>query len=76
MGKVDSRSLAIGIMVGVAIGAAIGYLTAPQPGSETKRMIDEKMDEIKNTAGEIIQKSREAASSVWSAKMQNNGDES
>ncbi len=71
--RFDTRSLAIGIMVGVAIGAAIGYLTAPQPGLETRKMINEKMDEIKNTAEEIYQKSRDTACSVWGAKLGKNG---
>ena len=33
----------LGIVLGVALGAAVGLLVAPQPGSETRRVIRERV---------------------------------
>jgi gas vesicle protein len=33
----------IGLILGVAMGAAVGLLVAPQPGSETRRVLRERV---------------------------------
>lgn len=33
----------IGVILGIALGAAVGLLVAPQPGSETRRVIRERV---------------------------------
>lgn len=33
----------IGIALGIALGAAVGLLVAPQPGSETRRVLRERV---------------------------------
>jgi len=33
----------MGVVLGVALGAAVGLLVAPQPGSETRRVLRERV---------------------------------
>jgi gas vesicle protein len=33
----------LGVVLGIALGAAVGLLVAPQPGSETRRVIRERV---------------------------------
>jgi gas vesicle protein len=33
----------LGILLGIALGIAIGLIVAPQPGSETRRALQERM---------------------------------
>ena len=33
----------LGLLIGAALGAAVGLIVAPQPGSETRRALQEKM---------------------------------
>jgi gas vesicle protein len=53
-----------GLLVGAAIGAAIGLLYAPQPGTETRRMVKEKALEAKEKAVKAVGKIKESVSSV------------
>jgi gas vesicle protein len=42
------QKLFIGTLAGLATGLAIGILTAPDSGSETRRKISSKADDLKN----------------------------
>ena len=33
----------LGLLLGVALGLAVGLIVAPQPGSETRRALQERM---------------------------------
>jgi len=40
----------IGLLLGIAMGAAVGLLVAPQPGSETRRAL---RDRVRRAGAEI-----------------------
>jgi gas vesicle protein len=40
----------IGLLLGIAMGAAVGLLVAPQPGSETRRVL---RDRVRRAGAEI-----------------------
>ena len=50
MNRDSSTGFFAGLIVGAMIGAAVGLLYAPQPGSETRRMVKEKAIEVKDKA--------------------------
>jgi gas vesicle protein len=47
-----ARGLGIGFLVGALVGVAIGMLYAPQSGRETRTMIIEKADVVKEKVSE------------------------
>ena len=47
----------IGLLLGIAMGAAVGLLVAPQPGSETRRALRERV----RRGGEEIEDLEETA---------------
>ncbi len=51
--KMDARSLWIGILAGAVIGAAAGLLLAPMSGRETREMIGERYNDIKDKVGDM-----------------------
>jgi gas vesicle protein len=38
----------LGILLGIALGIAIGLIVAPQPGSETRRALQERMQKAQD----------------------------
>lgn len=42
-----------GLFLGALVGASLGVLFAPRKGSESRKMLMEKLDEIKNKAKDI-----------------------
>jgi gas vesicle protein len=61
MSDKDSGSFAIGFLLGAIAGVAIGFLYAPKAGSETRAMLKERAEDVKEKAGEMTDKAREAA---------------
>ena len=53
-----------GLMMGAVIGAAVALLYAPQPGTETRRMVKEKALEVKEKAAKAAGKIKESVSSA------------
>jgi gas vesicle protein len=43
----------IGVILGIALGAAVGLLVAPQPGSETRRVIRERVRRSAEEGGDM-----------------------
>lgn len=44
----------IGVIVGISLGAAVGLLVAPQPGSETRRVIRERVRKSGDEAEDML----------------------
>ena len=61
MSDKESGSFAIGFLLGAFAGVAIGFLYAPKPGKETRALLMEKAEEVKERAEEVTGKAREAA---------------
>ena len=47
------------LAVGAAVGVAIGILFAPQSGKETRRMIGDKVSDVKDKASDMIDRGRD-----------------
>ena len=45
----------LGILLGIALGIAIGLIVAPQPGSETRRALQERMQKAQSEPDEQVQ---------------------
>jgi gas vesicle protein len=58
--KEGGSSFLIGFIIGAVAGVAIGFLYAPKAGKETRALLKEKAGEIKNKAGELFSRVREA----------------
>jgi len=63
MNRDSSSGFISGVLVGAAVGAAIALLYAPQPGTETRRMVKEKALEVKEKAVKAAGKIKESVSS-------------
>jgi len=46
--------LGIGFILGTVVGVAVGMLYAPRPGAETRAMLYDKADEVKEKVGEAV----------------------
>ncbi len=53
-----------GFLLGGAIGAAIGYLTAPQSGSKTRSILNEKSKETLDMVANSYQDKRDQAEAM------------
>ncbi len=59
-------SLGMGFILGAVVGVAIGMLYAPRPGVETRAMIADKADEVKEKVSEAVDMVKEKASALRS----------
>ncbi len=64
MNRDTSSGFFSGLLMGAVIGAAVALLYAPQPGTETRRIVKEKALEVKEKAAKAASKIRESVSSV------------
>ncbi|MGD0857275.1 MAG: YtxH domain-containing protein [Dehalococcoidia bacterium] len=64
MNRDSSTGFFSGLIVGAAVGAAIALLYAPQPGTETRRLVKEKALEVKEKAAKAADKIKESVSSL------------
>jgi len=46
--------LGIGFLLGAVVGIAVGMLYAPRPGEETRAMLYDKADEVREKVGEAV----------------------
>ena len=42
----------LGLLMGVALGISVGLIVAPQPGSETRKALQERMQKAARPSGE------------------------
>jgi gas vesicle protein len=68
MNRETSTGFFSGLILGAVIGAAVALLYAPQPGTETRRMVKEKALEVKEKAAKAASKIKESVSSVIKAE--------
>jgi gas vesicle protein len=57
----DSTSFITGLILGTMVGLAIGFLYAPQPGEETRKLLKEKAEIAKQKAAEAAEKLKQTA---------------
>jgi gas vesicle protein len=57
-------NLGVGFLLGAVVGVAIGMLYAPRAGIETRHMIVDKADEVKEKVNEAVDMVKEKASSL------------
>jgi len=59
--KDASIGFAIGFLVGATIGLGIGFLYAPRPGEETRKLVKEKLEEVTTEATGFIDRAQESS---------------
>ncbi|MFC2068293.1 YtxH domain-containing protein [Chloroflexota bacterium] len=59
--KDTTSGFGIGLIVGATIGLAVGFLYAPKPGRETRKLLREKAEKTAEQAKEAAEKAKEAA---------------
>ncbi|MCL2149816.1 MAG: YtxH domain-containing protein [Dehalococcoidia bacterium] len=58
--------LGMGFILGAMVGIAIGMLYAPRAGIETRTMISDKADEVKEKVEEVVDTVKHKVSSLHS----------
>ena len=57
----DTGSFLSGLLVGAVIGVALGLLFAPQSGQETRELVREKAELVKEKASRLVREKAEIA---------------
>lgn len=65
-----TTNLLLTVLGAAAAGVVIGLLIAPDKGSETRRMIGEKADDLKNKAGDLIKSGKDYVNELRGAIKQ------
>jgi gas vesicle protein len=63
MNKDSGAGFFTGLLVGALIGVVVGFMYAPQSGSETRRMVKEKVSGLKEGAAGVAGKVKDAVRS-------------
>ena len=61
---------ALGAIIGGAIGAALGMLYAPAEGSDLRREMGEKLDDVMDGAKDVIRNAKSTAEKLFSGGME------
>ena len=59
--KGSGTAFTAGLLIGAAVGLAIGFLYAPRPGVETRAILKEKTEKVREQAAGIAEKVKETA---------------
>ena len=59
--ETHGSSFAVGFIIGAVVGVAVGFLYAPKAGRDTRALLKEKASKVKEKAGELAGKTKEAA---------------
>ena len=62
--KDNGAGFAIGFFIGAAVGLAIGFLYAPKPGKETRELIKQKAEDLREKAAGAVEKVKETAAGM------------
>lgn len=60
----SSNTFFTGLMLGAVIGGAMALLYAPQSGSETRRIVKEKISDMKEKTSKAVSKIKKSADSI------------
>ena len=55
---VKGNKMFAGLIAGAAVGTAVGLLFAPKPGRESRRVVATQADEVRQKAGNYVEKVR------------------
>ncbi len=55
---VKGNKMFAGLIAGAAVGTAVGLLFAPKPGRESRRVVVTQADEVRQKAGNYVEKVR------------------
>jgi gas vesicle protein len=75
MNKDSGAGFFTGLIVGAIIGLSVGYLYAPQPGTETRRILKEKMGTVKEKAKETASRAASRIKERVSQRMEAQDEE-
>jgi len=60
----SDRWFGVGFIVGTVLGLTMGILYAPRRGEETRIILREKAEGVKEKTGEVIEKAKEKVQSL------------